>query len=99
MGSPVQERQGTSRGSPVNGDKDDEDDEGGLEHLSYEERPKNLELFSLEETEEGSYNANLILSVNVLRVGVMWMGPGSFQWCPATGQMTTAPNWNLGSSI
>ena len=83
----------------MNGDKDDEDDEGGLEHLSYEERPKNLELFSLEETEEGSYNANLILSVNVLRVGVMWMGPGSFQWCPATEQGVMHTDWNRRSSI
>ena len=25
---------------------------------------------------------------NLLRVGVKWMEPRSFQWCPATGQKT-----------
>ena len=27
------------------------------------------------------------------------MGPGSFQWCPATEQGAMGPNWNIGSSI
>ena len=28
-----------------------------------------------------------------------FMGPSSFQWCPATGQGPTGTNWSIGSSI
>ena len=30
--------------------------------------------------------------VNILRVGIKRMGPDSFQWCPATGQVATGTN-------
>jgi len=52
----------------------------GLEHLSYEERLRELGLFSLKKRR---LRGDLI---NILRVGVRRMGPESFQWCPVTGQ-------------
>jgi len=58
----------------------------GLKHLSYEERLKELGLFSLKKRR---LRGNLI---NILRVGVKTMRPDSFEWCPATGQGTTGTN-------
>ena len=60
----------------------------GPEHLSYEERLRELGLFSLEKRR---LRGDLILT-NICRVGVRRMGPDSFQWCPATGQGATGTN-------
>jgi len=58
----------------------------GLEHLPYEERLRELGLFSLKKRR---LREDLI---NILRVGVKRMGPESFQWCPVTGQGTMGTN-------
>ena len=61
----------------------------GLEHLSYKERLRELGLFSLKKRR---LRGDLIMLINIVRVGVRRMGPNSFQWCPATGQGATGTN-------
>lgn len=69
LGFPVQRGHGTAWEDTAKGYKDNK----GIEHLSYEERPRGMGLFSMEKTESGSYQY-----LQILRVGVRKMGPVFF---------------------
>jgi len=52
-----------------------------MKHLSYEERLRELECFNLE-----NFSGDLMIVTNNSREGLKQMEPGSFQWCPVSGQ-------------
>jgi len=68
----------------------------GREYLLYKERLRDLALFSLDKRR---WSGILLMLISTKMAGVEWMAPGSFQWCPATGQVTMGTNEDTGSSI
>jgi len=68
----------------------------GLGHLSYEERLRELGLFSLEIRR---LRGILSIHINTWKEGAKMIGQDSLQWCPVTGQKIMGTNWNTGGSL
>jgi len=61
----------------------------GMEHLSYQERLRQLGLFSLEQRRLREISS---MCTNICREGAKKIQPGSFQWCPVTGKEVMGTN-------
>ena len=66
------------------------------ENLSYEERLRELGLFSLEKRRIRGTSS---MYINTSREGANRKEPGSFQWCLLTGPEAMGTNPNTGGSL
>lgn len=69
----------------------------GLEHFSYEKRPRELALFS---QDHGRLTEDLINVCKSLKNGCQEGGAlDFFQWCLVLGQQAVGTNWSIGGSM
>ena len=69
---------------------------GQVKILSCEEKLREQGLFSLEKNRLREISS---MHTNIWRDDVKKREPGSFLWCPGTGEEAMGTNWNTGGSI